>query len=363
MSDFRQKLKGVTLLEVLLVLAISSSLLVLMLNYTTQKSNELRRDKTVLQVQQILNAGMSFYVSNSFWPVGGNDISNSGCGNWTTIDVLKTNSYIPSTLNNNPYGVPYGVTCNTVPNGGGFFVLAVINTAANAEIIAGRLPLAYRTTQPVANLSTGLPTPCTSGTDCRVVIANVNIPGQNLNNARSVNFASVYYSGSCVPAPNCPPNMSPDILVFPASVSGINKDLTTCQGTSYDPSTCTFALNPLSSFTAYAVGGTGSKAGKPVPPFVSGDGPPVDCGGTRIRSCIKSYPDTLIDDNGGLYWRVCLSVTTDQGLVKPGYETEGNAQRLGKGMGSIVAITRCVPNLGNEQPSGAVDIFQGILNQ
>ena len=42
-----------------------------------------------------------------------------------------------------------------------------------------------------------------SANTCEVVAA-VNIPGQNLNNAGAVTFAGLYYHGGCVPVPQCP---------------------------------------------------------------------------------------------------------------------------------------------------------------
>jgi len=363
MKTLGQKEKGVTLLEVLLVLAIASSLFVLMLNYTTQKSDEMRRDKTVLQMQQILNAGMSFYVNNSFWPLKAATITSTLCGTttWTDISALQPN-YLSSSLTNNSYAQPYLINCNNVSNGGGFFAYTTANSAANAAIIAGRLPMAYRTN--ASSLTAAFPpAACQSGDDCTIVVANVNIPGQNLNNARSVNFASVYYSGSCVPAPNCPPNMRPDILVMPAAVTGVNDDPSACNASStqppYNPSGCTANTYPVSSFTAFA---RGDSNGNPVDPNGTSSGPPLDCrvtGTPNSQICWKSYNTTAtpITSDGTKYWRVCLSVMTEKGLVYPA-STNNYPIQQGKMMGSIVAMTRCVPNSGNENPSGSMDVWQ-----
>ncbi len=188
MSTFQQKIKGVTLLEILLVLAIASSLLIMVLNYTTQKADELRRDKTVLQIQQLLNAGMSFYVNKSFWPMSNATITDAKCGTstWSDLSSLKPD-FIPDSLSNSSYGKAYQLNCNNV---GSFFVMTETNSAANAKVIVGRLPMAYRTRS--QDLSTFPPPLCEYGDDCDIVVSRVNIPGQNLNNARSVNFASTY---------------------------------------------------------------------------------------------------------------------------------------------------------------------------
>ncbi len=347
MITLQKKVKGFTLLEIMLVLAIASSLFVLLMNYSTQKAAELRRDKTVLQVQQILNAGMSFYLNKGYWPLVGATISSTGCGaaTWTDTSVLRPN-YIPTNLINNSYAKQYYVTCSTAANGGNFYVAFQVDTAANASIIAGKLPLAY--TSSVSLPGAGAPpVAAASGT---TVIASVNIPGQNLNNARSINFAGVYYSGSCVPAPNCPPNMKPSILVMPVAVAGVYKPNgpVSCSGT---PLVCTGPTSPVSSFTAYAKGG--NAAGDPVGASYASNGGPLECTTNNLRYC-QTVQGLMMGPDGNKYWRVCLKVTTESGDVSLSASTISD----GKMQGSVVAMTRCVPNNGNESPSGSVDVFQ-----
>ncbi len=361
MLAFRRKTQGVTLLEILLVLAIASSLLIMMLNYTTQRSDEMRRTKTVLQMQQILNGGLSFYINNSFWPLKDASISSTLCddpGGWTDTSALKPN-YLPRDLNNNPYGQPYFLNCTNVANGGGFFIYTIANNPTNAAIIAGKLPMAYRTT--TAFITSKLPPlSCKAGNDCTVVVASVNIPGQNLNNARSVNFASVYYSGSCVPAPNCPPNMKQDIMVMPASVNGVNDSPASCpSGSPFDPSLCTGTKSySVNGFTAFARG-IDLTTGKPGDPNGVGTSAPLSCQTSRTpaaQSCVANPDGARFQSDGTLYWRVCLSVTTEKGTVSA---TPGSRYFIqqGKMMGSVIAITRCVPNDGNEYPSGSVNVY------
>jgi hypothetical protein len=69
---------------------------------------------------------------------------------------------------------------------------------------------------------------------------------------------------------------------------------------------------------------------------------------------LKDSTGALLPSDGTLYWRVCLSVSTDQGLVDP----IGSATNQGMMMGSVVAITRCVPNQGNENPSGSINVWE-----
>jgi len=379
-KNARGHIRGFTLLEMLLVLAISSSLILLLLNFTTQKTNQARRDKTVLQVQQIMNAALSYYVNNSVWPV------TCGTSTWTNIASLpNTNSfapgqgYIPTGFGNNPYAQPYKINCSTQSNssGGNFYVATSTGTAGNnvaignATIVSGELPMAYVTT--AGNLTAPPPAGAASGT---VVVSAVAIPGQNLNNARSVNFAGVFYSGSCVPAPSCPPGMKAAIYVAPAGVSGVY-DVPSCTTVAapFDPVTdsCSANVYPISSFTAFA---TGDASGNPVSPGTSnnfttgsGGGGPYDCnvtGSKQQQTCWQTYgspPNSIMTGSAAnaLYWRVCLTVRTEKGQI---VLTNGNIDYTawGKMMGQIIAFTRCVPNNGTETPGGSQNVYQQSIN-
>ncbi len=385
MNQGDKKASGFSLIEMLLVIAIASSLIVLLLNYSTQKFEELRRDKVVMQMQQILNAGMSFYLNRGFWPLNGASAIATNCGKpggWTDLTLLQPN-YLPPTLVNNPYtskvGVnPYTINCSVdtaVTSSGlaGFYVATNVDTPATAAIIVGKLPLAYVVTP--QDLQADMPPkqdPICAGivnpkSDCTTVVANVSIPGQNLNNARSINFAGVFFSGSCVPAPNCPPGMSPNILVAPAGVTGINDDPTGCDTTSqnppFNPSGCKGKIYPVSSFTAFA---RGDSNGVPTDPGVV-----IDCnvgGANQTMPCLKDMTGAKppagnpITADGTKYWRVCLTVVTEKGVVYPaaaGSTFSGSfPTQQGKMMGSIVAFTRCVPNSGSEKPGGSLDVWQ-----
>ncbi|MEO8400600.1 MAG: type II secretion system protein [Gammaproteobacteria bacterium] len=369
-DNTQRKARGFTLLEMLLVIAIASSIVVLMLNYTTQKSDELRRDKTVLQMQQLLNASMSFYVNNSFWPMKNATISAQGCGTnaWSDFSLLQP-GYLPNSFANNPYANGYQINCNGM-NGaalGGFYGITQVDKPANAAIIAGRLPLAFVTDtntpgNPPTQSATCQASPTAAG--CVYVVSTVSIPGQNLNNARSVNFAGVYSNGACVPAPNCPPNMKPAIMVTPTAVAGVTNntsgDLVCTDPT--DPATCTtIKTYPLNSFSAFARGvdiATGvpatSTGGSGAPISAS----PLDCAvlntSTAVACDFGSNTIASAEALGTSYWRVCLVVFTENGEAYPvGPTPPSNAVAQGKLIGSIMAITRCVPNMGSESPGGS----------
>lgn len=324
-----KNLKGFTLIEMLLVMVIISIVLVMGVNYLQQRALNMRIDKTTTQMQQILNASLAYYIANGRWPQNMSELYGF---------------YIPGPITS-PWGSDYTLVAYAPPNPNPppatlalplMYVYTPVTAGAStpsvANIIAGSLPLAYAT---AASGSSSAPpasgTACSGSAACNVVAA-VNIPGQNLNNASAVNFAGVYHNGACVPAPQCPvdPNsgitMLPSIMVAPVSVSGVNDD----------PGAGPVNVYPISSFTAYAVSdGTSSPTAND----------PRDCypvGTTNTTACqnLQNVPPT----GTPTYWRVCLNLTTERGQVDP-----QNAP-WGIDTGTVMAFTRCVIN---NEPAGS----------
>lgn len=325
---------GFTLIEMLLVLAIISSLTVMLVNYTTQKFNQFRRDKLALQMQQILNAGLAYYASTGLWPITGASSVLGACPSSTSegevllpAQTLQAANYLPSGVTfNNPWGQPYLLNCNTT-NGVNFFTVTTdAKTTQDAAVVAGSLPLAYVT-----------------GTN---VTAQVTVPGANLNNARSLNFAGIYHTGGCVPVPTCPGNMVPDIIVIPASVSGVNNPPTGCSG-----GTCSsIQVFSIASFTASTT---------PAAEIKSGTGPASCDGSSDSAPCYSDVGSPWTTITSGKYWRVCLTVFTDQGLVNLGAPNTGSGTDSkifwAAAEGSIIATTRCVPQ--NEAVGSSVNVW------
>ena len=59
---------GFSLFEILLVMVIVGVFIAMGTNYVQQRTIQARIDKSVMDMQQILNAGMSYYVANGKWP-------------------------------------------------------------------------------------------------------------------------------------------------------------------------------------------------------------------------------------------------------------------------------------------------------
>lgn len=338
-----KRLRGVTLLEVLLVLVIAATMMVMLIGYVQQRTDELRRTRVSLQIQQILNAGLAYYVSNGTWP--------------DSIATLQTDGYLPPGTIKNPWGnnfIVYGA-----PGTGLFYVASNVVNSTVAQVITGRLPLAFMTDQAGA---TATPPTQSAGcnvspfTGCNFVVSTVNIPGQNLNNATAVNYAGIYHSGACVPAPVCPVDkdgntLVPQIMVVPVSVSGVYENPTSLPGTNctdkYDYATCQkINLIPISGYSAKAYG---DDHGAPVN-YRKGAGTGIhNCTDTNSGLCYASSPTAPVEVEDGLYWRVCLQVNTEKGPIVP-EDKSATGWAHGQALGSVLAITRCaIPN----EPSGA----------
>ncbi len=318
--------KGFTLIEMLLVLVVMSAILVMYIGYMNQKTEQMRLDKTALQIQQILNAGLAYYVNNNVWPVN--------CTQLGDLSTLQNENYLPSGTINSPYGNPYSLYCSSYT--GVFTVSTTVPSDTETQLLLGRVPMSA-----VTNCASypGAVCPCLSGTTC--LTASVNLPPQVLNNSRSVNFASVYHSGACVPAPTCPLGMTPQILVAPVSVSGLN-DLTAAATTPQN-------AYALTSFTANAYGDNNNN---PIQ---------ISSSSSTIRSCVDpNVQENCLGSSTNLdictvnpqqcgtnsyYWRVCLTINTEKGAVP-----KAPSMNAGYLLGWVLAVTRCSP--ANEAPMG-----------
>jgi len=337
MKNFQRAKRGFTLIEVMLVLVIVSVGISMLLGYVTQRMDQARRDRETLQIQQILNAAMVYYVNNGKWP---DSYAGPPSGNPTAIGTtlnsthpLLVNNYLPPGPSASagwvsPYGTSYITYVNQTTNV--FYVFNKLPASQtgnlSASLIASTLPSGFTTKDTFTNAQPWtLVSPCPAvvppGTPntCDIVAA-VNVPGQNLGNARSVNFGDIYHSGGCVPVPVCPGNMVAEILAVPASVSG-----------AYDTPGSATNVYPISSFTAYATA-----------PSANFNTNPANCTGP-----VAAANDNCIGRTnfGQGYWRVCLSVTTERGVI-----TTNNSESSTQALGSILAVTRCVPP---SEPSGS----------
>lgn len=319
---------GFTLLEILLVVVIVAAILTILVGYYQQQMTSFRNDRTAAQMQQILNAGMAYYVANGAWPAQSGASTALQCLQQDNTRPECAQQYLPKTLVS---GWMTNYTVNSTPSNLYVTTPIVSTTAADASayasIIAGKLPLGYI----AATVAGSPPWPAIAScatTTCNVV-ASVNVPGQNLSNATAINFAGLYHQGACVPVPTCPVDkngttMTPQVIVVPVQVGGY-----------YD--TGSNNVYPISSFTAYAKGGQGAGTS------------PAACDGspTITPSCASGIAGNPATD----YWRACLQLVTERGDVQ-------NQAPKNSDWGSKVtmaAFTRCA--VSNEPSGSSFTVF------
>jgi len=318
--------KGFTLIEMLLVLTIISAIIYAGIGYVQQKTLQTKIDRTSAQMQQILNAGLSYYVANGTWPT---DIT---CLQGGPASAPCNVTYLPPTFTNG-----WGNDYNATSSNSLFYVYTSVPgsaTQANyansvAQTIAGALPLSYVS----ADVPPSAPSACDTsgggggggGAPACNVVSMVNIPGQNLNNARAVNFAGLYHHGACVPVPKCPVDainqttMTPQVMIVPVMVNGLND-------------TSTSNTYPISSFAGYAVGP--SAPGAAPPKCLSQNATAVSCGTPA--------------DPTAQYWRACISVVTEKGDVS--ITNQGSGTNAWGASETLMAITPCAVT---NEPAGS----------
>ncbi len=318
------KIKGFTLIEMLLVLTIISAIVYGSITYMQQRTTQTMIDRTTSQMQQLLAAGLSYYAANSLWPTSLACLQG-GAGAPCQVQ------YVPNvaSISSNPWGNPYKIASS----GSVFYVYTAVPpqtgsgtgtpssyASSVAASIAGSLPLSY-TANPSGVPPADIGTPCGTGAvGCRVV-TSVNTPPTSIQNLGSVNFAGIYHHGGCIPVPTCPitgtQTSTPEVIVAPVSVTGVNSNGST---NSY----------PITSFSAYVVGPATN------PPAC------VDTGGEVPVACQAPSGTTTTK-----YWRACLDVVTQLGDVAA-TNTTGNPSQFWGQYVTLMAITRCA--ISGENP-------------
>lgn len=353
----RHKLKniiGFTLIEMILVMVIISVILIMLAHYYQQRAITTRVNRTVYELQAILNAGLGFYMQNSGWPPPAVDATNSIACLYGSEASPCNVAYLPKSLSSSAFGSPYLMSwyspwsCPQAVNGTNttctvFYVFTEINagelTYAVSNSIVGKFPLAYTVDASNGKIVIGNGNPPSQGPTCNAastscyVVAMENIPGQSMNSAQSVKFAGVYHHGACVPVPVCPLNMTPQIMVSPISVSGFN----TANGSGAPTD-----VYAISSFSAIALADNANKGNldntPSACPIVTPNGTVTD---PKSPSCTSNNSGPTPPSNA--YWRVCLQVVTEQGNVASTYTNAGTnfpAVPWGEYV-TLMAVTRC----------------------
>lgn len=318
------KQTGLSLIEVLLMLTVIAIFITVGIQYDTRKVERLKIDKTVLQTQAILDAGIWYYITNGSWPnssssscspmaldgtavtsffgTSGSYLQNQGLfggNNFVIFKALRTQFASTLTTTAKYYlHLSSTSTCTGVPKG--TFGVIIYFTSQSSGGTAKEVAMAKA-------IAAKLPHAALKGNGNGTYIATyIYPPGQDPDQAAGLNFAGIYHHGACVPVPACPATTSgktysAQVFLTPTSVSGVNDDAST-------------NVYPISSFIAYAEGPSSSPAG---------------CvGASTIKGCSNGTET-------GQYWRACLQIVTERGDVAVTRTDDwGDAV-------SIAAFTRC----------------------
>jgi prepilin-type N-terminal cleavage/methylation domain-containing protein len=131
------KNRAFTLIELLLVIAIIGILVSTGLSLLQTRAKQTKVEKTALQIQQLLQAGMAYYVDNGCWPAAKGSVPN-GCKVQSPPDFETT--YVPVGSTKNPWGNDY--TWTKSENGVLFQLTTKLADDQTANNIAALLPSA-----------------------------------------------------------------------------------------------------------------------------------------------------------------------------------------------------------------------------
>lgn len=196
MQTQKKQIAGFSLLELILALAVLSVIVTLGLAAYNQKVLNDQVERSALQIQLYLQAGMAFYVDNNRWPNQNNP-----------SEIIN---YLPQGIANNPWGNAYNYSAagddnalfevtTRVPS------LRSVSAQNLATLIANRLPAAS------VNAITG------------TVTAQVNIPGQASNlpdgDEQIVGVQSIasQNSGSAIEVFQCPSGFNRSVVTMPSA--------------------------------------------------------------------------------------------------------------------------------------------------
>jgi prepilin-type N-terminal cleavage/methylation domain-containing protein len=295
---------GFTLLEMMLVIVVMSAIMMMLIKGVQRRALDAKINKTALQMQQILSAGLAYYNNNGSWPAE-TDMSILDLDDGDPLyGYITPNSTDASNPFVNPWGNPYYIqsdqsfSTTNEDTAEKLFAVSSEVGATNASIvaaqIAGILPMGgvsgsndYSYVMPA---STGLE----DGVKYSFAMAAVNIPGLSMNNARGLNFANIYGNGACVPQPSCPVNMEAQIFTAAAGFAGLLDESSTSE------------VYPIEAMYTWAVDGSKSSA---------------SCSDT---SCSSDQ------------WQVCMAVYSEESSSAVSDENDYNAR--------ILAMTRCAPS-------------------
>ena len=199
MRKVNKRFNGFTLIELLFVIALIGVLASFGVSMMQKRAENFKVEKTALQMQHMLQAGMAWNVNHkSEWPQCGDTRNHSQ-------DQGFYVNYVGENVTDDPWGLHSYQWCNTSkfnpPMGNRFFIDAEAKDNQTAKRIAALLPSADICAE--ANPHTN--TSCSPNNDQgKYVRAYVNVPGQAVNGGitiKDIGMADVNVRGKL--SPNC----------------------------------------------------------------------------------------------------------------------------------------------------------------
>lgn len=187
----KSKFLGFTLIELLFVIAIASVLVSLGLTMVKQRGQQAKVEKTALQMQQLMQAGMAYYVDNHCWPVSPPG-TPTGC---STPTPPSFDGYIPINGKINSWGYTYSWSPQT---NGRFEVRVNTPDPSTADPTATNNPIARRIAGMLPNAAFGINTVVIAGscTTSNCVYAQATIPAQSSGSSVIVvATGAIHYNG------------------------------------------------------------------------------------------------------------------------------------------------------------------------
>jgi|GEM_PF-2456910 len=195
----KAKNQGLTLLELLLVIAVATSLVVGSLSFLRIKAEHAKSDKTIYEAQQWLQAAISYSASGNTLPTGKN-----------LTQFLVAAGYMPSIGQHNPWSQSYELIFD-----GSMLHLTTQVPSEAAAIVAGNLPLAQ-------TISTD------AQQDGNFKKISMQAPMPEFSDPYTIQYVDIVAGTRDdpyldTPVPFCPNNQQPEIFVAPvAFASGRN---------------------------------------------------------------------------------------------------------------------------------------------
>lgn len=165
----KNRLKGFSLLELLLVVAVIAAISVAGVSYLKERALNVKIDKTALQMQQWLQAAASYRIDNSKWPQDIKDLLPDNC------QTPTRKYYMPCGSEVSPWSVSSADGLYAIEPDPQFQGSKISLTILDTSVGSGSLPIAQRI---AGKLAIAKVETVTGGSKVSATITDRDLPGQ-----------------------------------------------------------------------------------------------------------------------------------------------------------------------------------------